>query len=107
VRDQPKVAAAVTRAWLKGSSYTAGHTHEVSIIETRDKYIALPQPTVQKLLNSYLWIPSSTLVQQDILAGARSFKQSGFLDANTNPDKLAQVAYVNIFKAAGEPVPTN
>lgn len=105
VRDRPKVAAALTRAWLKGSRYAGAHTHEVSVIETSNKYVALPQPTVEKLLNSYLWIPSATLVKQDILAGARSFKQSGFLDANTNPDKLAQVAYVNIFQAAGESVP--
>ena len=106
VRDRPKVAAALTRAWLKGSRYAGGHTHEVSIIETRNKYVTLSQPTVEKLLNSYLWIPSATLIKEDILAGARSFKQSGFLDANTDPSKLAQVAYVDVFKQAGEPVPT-
>jgi NitT/TauT family transport system substrate-binding protein len=106
VRDKPKVAAAVTRAWLKGSRYAGNHTHEVSVIETKYKYVPLAQPIIQKLLDTYLWIPSATAVQQDILVGARSFKQSGFLDANTNPDKLAQVAYVNVFKLAGEPVPT-
>jgi NitT/TauT family transport system substrate-binding protein len=106
VRDQPKAAAALTRAWLKGSRYAGGHTHEASLIETDNKYVTLAQPTVEKLLNSYLWIPSATLIKDDILAGARSFKQSGFLDPNTNPDKLAQVAYVNVFKLAGEPVPT-
>jgi NitT/TauT family transport system substrate-binding protein len=106
VRDQPKVAAALTRAWLKGSRYAGGHTHEVSIIETSNKYVALPQPTVEKLLNSYLWIPSATLIRGDILAGARAFKTSGFLDPNTDPAKLAQVTYVNIFQAAGEQAPT-
>jgi NitT/TauT family transport system substrate-binding protein len=106
VRDQPKVAAALTRAWLKGSRYAGSHTHELSVIETSNKYIPIPQATAEKLLNSYLWIPSATLIKEDILAGARSFKRSGFLDANTNPDKLAQAAYVDIFKLAGEPVPT-
>lgn len=106
IRDQPRVAAAVTSAWLKGSHYTGGHVHEVSLIETTNKYVALQQPTVEKLLSSYTWIPSATLVQQDIVAGAHSYKQSGFLDADTNSDKLAQVAYANIFQLAGEPVPT-
>lgn len=106
VRDQPKVAAALTRAWLKGSRYTGEHTHEVSMIETTDKYVALPQPTVEKLLNSYLWIPSATRIAADVLAGARAFKASGFLDPDTDPAKLAQVAYVNIFQKAGEQVPT-
>jgi NitT/TauT family transport system substrate-binding protein len=106
VRDRPKVAAALTRAWLKGAHYVAGHTHEVSVIETADKYVALPQPTVEKLLNSYLWMPSATRIAADVLAGARAFKASGFLDPNTDPAKLAQVTYVNVFQAAGEPVPT-
>jgi NitT/TauT family transport system substrate-binding protein len=106
VRDQPKVAAALTRAWLKGSRYAGNHTHELSVIETSNHYVPIPQPTAEKLLSSYLWIPSATLIKEDILAGARSFKQSGFLDPNTNPDKLAQAAYVDIFKLAGEPAPT-
>jgi len=106
VRDNPKVAAAVTRAWLKGSRYAGNHTHETSVIETSKKYVALPQPTVEKLLNTYLWIPSSTLVKEDIYVGARNFKATGFLDANTDPNKLAATTYVDIFKLAGEPVPT-
>jgi NitT/TauT family transport system substrate-binding protein len=106
VRDQPKVAAAVTRAWMKGSRYVGGHTHEVSVIETANKRVTLAQPIAEQLLNSYRWVPSSTLIQQDIIAGARSFKKSGFLDSNTDPDKLARVAYVDIFRAAGQPVPT-
>jgi NitT/TauT family transport system substrate-binding protein len=85
VRDTPKVAAAVTRAWLKGSRWAGHHTHETSVIETSHHYVALPQPTVEKLLNTYLWIPSSTLIKQDIYVGARNFKITGFLDANTDP----------------------
>jgi NitT/TauT family transport system substrate-binding protein len=106
IRDQPKVAAALTRAWLKSAHYVAGHTHEVSIIETSDGYVTLPQPTVEKLLNSYVWIPSATRIEADIIAGARAFKASGFLDPDTDPNKLAQVTYVNIFKETGEPAPT-
>jgi NitT/TauT family transport system substrate-binding protein len=106
VRDQPKVAAAVTRAWLKGSRYAGAHTHETSVVETSHKYVALPQPVVEKLLNTYLWIPSATLVKEDIYVGARNFKITGFLDPNTDPDKLAATAYVDIFKLAGEQAPT-
>jgi NitT/TauT family transport system substrate-binding protein len=106
IREQPKVAAALTRAWLKGSHYAGGHIHEMSVLETVNKHVALAQPTAQQLLGTYTFAPSPTLIKADLLAGARSFKKSGFLDANTDPDKLAQVAYVDIFKLAGEAPPT-
>lgn len=106
IRGQPKVAAALTRAWLKGSYYAGGHIHEMSIIETANKHVTLPQPTVEQLLSSYQFTPSATLVKDDILTATRSFKRSGFLDPNTDPDKLAQAIYVDIFKLAGEAAPT-
>ena len=105
VRDQPKVAAAVTRAWLKGSRYAGNHTHETSVVENSHKYVALPQSVIEKLLNTYLWIPSATGVKEDIYIGARNFKITGLLDPNTDPNKLAATAYVDIFKLAGEAVP--
>jgi NitT/TauT family transport system substrate-binding protein len=106
VRDRPKVAAAVTRAWLKATRYASQHTQETATIETQHKYIALSQPDVVKILSTYRWMPSATLVQADILAAARIFKESGMLNPNTDPGKLAQAAYANVFQLAGEPVPT-
>jgi NitT/TauT family transport system substrate-binding protein len=106
VRDQPKVAAAVTRAWLKASHYIATHTHEAAKIETGKGYVALPQATAEAMLKTFRWNPSATLVKQDILATARNMKQAGLLATNTNPDMLAQVAYTNVFALAGESVPS-
>jgi NitT/TauT family transport system substrate-binding protein len=42
VHDRPKVAAAVARAWLRGSRYAGGHIHEAAGIETSGRYIPLP-----------------------------------------------------------------
>jgi NitT/TauT family transport system substrate-binding protein len=106
VRDRPKVAAAVARAWLKAARYASRHIQETATIETQHKYIALSQPDVAKILATYRWIPSAILVKDDILASARILKQAGMLKSNTDPDKLAQVAYANVFQLAGEPVPT-
>jgi hypothetical protein len=100
------VAAAVTRAWLKATRYASEHIQETATIETRYKYIALSQPDVAKMLSTYRWMPSATLVQADILAAARIFKQAGMLKANTDPDKLAEVAYANVFQLAGESTPS-
>ena len=106
VRDRPKVAAAVARAWLRGSRYAGRHIHEVSIIETRGKYIPLPQPTVEKILHGLRFNPSATRIEEDIRATARSLKKMGLLRPSTDPTKLAQKTYANVFQLAGEPVPT-
>jgi NitT/TauT family transport system substrate-binding protein len=106
VRDQPKVAAALTRAWLKATRYASTHIRETATIETRYKYIAFSQPDVAKMLGTYRWMPSATLVKDDILAAARVFKESGMLNPNTDPVKLARVAYANVFQLAGEPIPS-
>jgi NitT/TauT family transport system substrate-binding protein len=105
VRDRPKVAAAVARAWLRGSRYAGGHIHEAARIETSGKYIPLPQPTVEKILHGLRFIPSATRIEEDIRATARSFKKVGLLRPTTDPDKLAQKTYANVFQLAGEPVP--
>jgi NitT/TauT family transport system substrate-binding protein len=106
VRDRPKVAAAVARAWLKGSRYVGRHTHEASLIETSDKRVPLPRPTVEQILNTLRWNPSATRIAEDIRATARSLKKMGLLKPTTDPDKLAQRTYANVFQLAGEPVPT-
>jgi NitT/TauT family transport system substrate-binding protein len=106
VRDRPKVAAAVTRAWLKATRYASRHIQETATVETQYKYIALSQPDVAKVLSTYRWMPSATNVKDDILASARIFKEAGMLKPNTDPVKLAQVAYANVFQLAGEPVPS-
>jgi NitT/TauT family transport system substrate-binding protein len=106
VRDRPKVAAAVARAWLKGSRYVGRHTHEASIIETSDKRVPLPRPTVEQILNTLRWNPSATRIAEDIRATARSLKKVDLLRPTTDPAKLAQRTYANVFQLAGEPVPT-
>jgi NitT/TauT family transport system substrate-binding protein len=106
VRDRPKVAAAVARAWMRGSRYAGGHIHEAALIETGGKYISLPQPTVEKILHTLRFIPSTTRIEEDILVTARSFKEVGLLSPHTDPAKLARKTYANVFQLAGEPVPT-
>ena len=106
VRDRPKVAAAVARAWLRGSRYAGGHIHEVAGIETSGKYIPLPQPTVEKILQTLRFIPSATQIEEDIRVTARSLKKMGLLRPSTDPVKLARKTYANVFERAGEPVPT-
>ncbi len=100
VRDNPKAAAALTRGLMNGSTYTGTHLHEVATIEVKDKFVPIDVSTVQHLLSSYTWHPSATTVKPQIAQGARDFKLTGYLDKHTDPQKLAERAYVDIFKLA-------
>ena len=50
--------------------------------------------------------PSATRIEEDILVTARSFTKMGLLSPRTDPVKLVQKTYANVFQRAGEPVPT-
>ncbi|HVA90245.1 MAG TPA: ABC transporter substrate-binding protein [Chloroflexota bacterium] len=102
VREDPKAAAALTRGWMNGSRYTGTHIHEVATIEVQDKFVPIGVSTVEHLLGTYTWHPSASTLKPQILQGARDFKLTGFLDQRTDPQKLAERAYVDIFKLAGE-----
>jgi NitT/TauT family transport system substrate-binding protein len=106
MRDRPKVAAAVARAWMRGSRYAGRHIHEAALIETGGKYSPLPQPTVEKILHTLRFNPSATGIAEDIRVTARNLKKMGLLRPSTDPAKLAQKTYANVFQLAGEPVPT-
>jgi NitT/TauT family transport system substrate-binding protein len=98
VREDPKTAAAITRAWLDGSRWVGGHVDQTAKIEVDKKYVASDVPTISNLLASYEWHPSADLVYEDIQLGARDFLKAGILDKRTDPDELAKKAYVDIFR---------
>lgn len=102
VHDDPKAAAALVRGMMNGSLYTGQHIHEVAHIEAQYKFVPVGAATVEHLLRSYTWHPSATALKAQIVQGARDYKLTGFLDARTDPVALANKAYVDIFKRAGE-----
>lgn len=102
VRDAPRVAAALTRGLMHGSLYTGQHIHEIAAVEVADRFVTVNLPTAEHLLGSYTWKPSASLIKGQLEQGARDFKLTGILHASTDPVRLADTAYVDIFKRAGE-----
>jgi NitT/TauT family transport system substrate-binding protein len=102
VRDEPKVAAAITRGLMHGSVYTGHHVHEIAAVEVKDKFVSVSLPTAEHLLASYTWKPSASLIKGQLEQGARDFQLTGILLKSTDPMQLADKAYVDIFKLAGE-----
>ena len=100
VRENPKAVAALTQGLMNGSRYTGKHLAEVAAIEVGHKFVSVPAATVEHLLDRYTWQPSVTRLKDELVLGARDFKLTGFLDQRTNPQKLAERLYVDIFKLA-------
>ncbi len=102
VQDEPKVAAALTRGLMQGSIYTGKHVHEIAAVEVTDKYVTVDLATAEHLLASYTWNPSAGRIKGQLEQGARDLQSIGLLLASTDPVQLADKAYVDIFKLAGE-----
>jgi NitT/TauT family transport system substrate-binding protein len=97
VRDDPKTAAALTRAWIKSSEYVGTHIEETAKIEADQKYVAVDAATAKALLSSYEWHPTAQGIHDEVLRAAIDFKQAKILDPRTDVDDLAKRAYVDIF----------
>jgi NitT/TauT family transport system substrate-binding protein len=102
VRDDPKTAAKVTRAWLDGSRWVGKHIDQTAKIEIEKKYVPSDVSTIKNLLSSYEWHPSADLVFEDIQLGARDFLKAGILDKRTDPDDLAKRAYADSFRQVAD-----
>jgi NitT/TauT family transport system substrate-binding protein len=102
VQDEPKVAAAITRGLMQGSIYTKQHIHEIAAVEVTDKFVTVDLPTAEKLLASYTWNPSAGRIKGQLEQGAHDLLSIGLLPTGTNPKQLADKAYADIFKLAGE-----
>jgi NitT/TauT family transport system substrate-binding protein len=100
VRDDPKTAAALTRAWVNSSRWVGKHIGETARIEVDNKYNLTTVETVSALLASYEWHPSADGVLEELEIAAKDFKAAKVLDPHTDPKDLAQRAYIDIYKAA-------
>jgi len=105
IRDQPKVAAALTRGWINAARWVRTHLDEIAAIEVDKNYVPIDVASAGALLHSYVFNPSAIWVKEDIYAAARAFKTAGILDLHTDPDKLAAWTYADVFALAGEKAP--
>ena len=98
VRDDPKTAAALTRAWIKSSEYVGTHIEQTAKIESDQKYVAVDEATAKALISSYEWHPTAQGIRDEVLRAAIDFQQAKILDPRTDVNDLANRAYVDLFK---------
>jgi NitT/TauT family transport system substrate-binding protein len=93
VKKDPATAAAIVRAWARGSTWVGKNLPAAAQIEIDNKYVAAPKDLLVKLLGQYVWNPGSKDLGAQLEKGAIAFKGTGYLDSGTDPKALAQLAF--------------
>jgi NitT/TauT family transport system substrate-binding protein len=96
VKKDPGTAAAIVRAWGRGSTWVGQNIPAAAQLEIDNKYVAAPKDLLVKLLQQYTWKPGSADLQRQLEQGSIAFKGTGYLDSGTDPKALAQLAYAEL-----------
>jgi NitT/TauT family transport system substrate-binding protein len=96
IKKDPATAAAIVRAWARGSTWVGQNLPAAAQIEIDNKYVAAPKKLLVKLLSQYTWNPGSQDLGAQLEKGAIAFKGTGYLDSGTDPKALAKLAYAEL-----------
>ncbi|HEX9059785.1 MAG TPA: ABC transporter substrate-binding protein [Clostridia bacterium] len=87
-KDDPKTAAAYTRAVLKAAEWVGNNIDETSKIEVDNKYVAADLKQNTELLSSYVWKPGVKNAEENIKYFITEQKKQGILDSSTDEKQL-------------------
>jgi len=94
--NNPKVAAAATRALLKGAKWVETNPVAAAKVSVEKKYLA-SNPELNALAISHLrYIPSVSGGEEAVKSAAVEMKQAGMLNATTDVPNLAKSAFVHL-----------
>ncbi|GGK34086.1 ABC transporter substrate-binding protein [Nocardia camponoti] len=96
LRDDPDVARSLVTAWAEGSRWVGANTSAAAKIQVDNKYVAAELPTVDAILKTYGYNPSASRLKAEITPGIAKFAKTGYLDAKTDPEALANKVYVDL-----------
>jgi NitT/TauT family transport system substrate-binding protein len=92
----PKAAAAVTRALLRGAKWVAANKSAAAKLAVEKGYLAsTPELNVQAI-RDIKYMPAVTKAKSDILQVAREMKAADFLNPNTDPEELVKRAWLDL-----------
>jgi NitT/TauT family transport system substrate-binding protein len=95
-RKNPKAAAAVTRALLRGAKWVAANKSAAARLAVEKGYLAsTPELNVQAI-RDIKYMPAVAKAKQDILQVAKEMKAADFLNPNTDPEELTQRAWLDL-----------
>jgi NitT/TauT family transport system substrate-binding protein len=95
-RKNPKAAAAVTRALLKGAKWVAANKTAAAKLAVEKGYLAsTPELNVQAI-RDIKYMPAVAKARRDILQVAKEMKDANFLRPDTDPEELTKRAWLDL-----------
>jgi sulfonate transport system substrate-binding protein len=95
-RKNPKAAAGVTRALLRGAKWVAANKSAAARLAVEKGYLAsTPELNVQAI-RDIKYMPQVAKAKRDILQVAKEMKSADFLRPDTDPEELVQRAWLDL-----------
>jgi len=96
VRNDKAAAAALARAIIEGSDYTADNPNDAAVAFS--KYSPVPVEDLRAVLNTltHRHHPAGSDLKQEIAFFAREFRGAGVLKSSTDPTRFAEFVYSNV-----------
>jgi NitT/TauT family transport system substrate-binding protein len=95
-RENPKAAAALTRALLRGAKWAAANKVAAAKLSVDKGYLASTPELNAQAIRDISYIPKVEQTKSDILQVAKDMKKAGFLRANTDPAELTNRAWIDL-----------
>jgi NitT/TauT family transport system substrate-binding protein len=101
-RENPKAAAAVTRAIFKGAKWVAANKTAATALSVEKGYLASTAELNAQAIKDLNYMPGVSAVKNDVLQVAKEMKNADFLRPSTNPEELADRAWLELEGANDE-----
>lgn len=92
----PKAAAAVTRAMLKGAKWVAANKSAAARLAVEKGYLAASPELNVQAIKDIKYMPAVAKAKRDILTIAHEMKAADFLSPTTDPEALAKKAWLDL-----------
>jgi NitT/TauT family transport system substrate-binding protein len=95
-RENPKAAAKVTRALLKGAKWVNENAGAAAAMSVENKYIASTVEINTQALSKLNYIPGVARCRKSVEQAAVEMKKAGLLEPKTDPAALAKRAWLDL-----------
>lgn len=96
IKEQPKKAASITRAWLSAANWIAANQEEATRLVTEKKYVSGSYEDHYDTLSSYMWTPGIKSAKQYIKYYIKEQKANGLLSASLDEKKFYKKAFKQV-----------
>jgi NitT/TauT family transport system substrate-binding protein len=95
-RENPKAAAALTRALLKAGKWVAANKTAAAKLAVEKGYLASTPELNAQAIKDVGYKPGVANAKRDVLQVAKEMKTAGFLNPKTDPEELTKRAWLDL-----------